>query len=216
MKIAIIEDEEDIRKLIEYALSTQGFEVSTFEKGSDFFKTEIIPDIILLDIMLPGMNGQEILKKIRDNTKFDNTLVIMLTAKSAEMDVVSCLEAGADDYIKKPFGVMELISRVKAHIRRLGREVEEIEVRDIKIDTKRRTVIKGEEEISLTYKEFELLKYLAENKSIVLSRENIIEKIWGYDYLGETRTVDMHIASLRQKIGEDYIITIRGVGYKME
>ncbi len=216
MRIAIIEDEEDIRKLIEYALSTQGFEVSTFEKGSDFFKTEIIPDIILLDIMLPGMNGQEILKKIRDNTKFDNTLVIMLTAKSAEMDVVSCLEAGADDYIKKPFGVMELISRVKAHIRRLGREVEEIEVRDIKIDTKRRTVIKGEEEISLTYKEFELLKYLAENKSIVLSRENIIEKIWGYDYLGETRTVDMHIASLRQKIGEDYIITIRGVGYKME
>ncbi|MFR7349007.1 response regulator transcription factor [Peptoniphilus sp.] len=216
MRIAIIEDEEDIRKLIEYALSTQGFEVSTFEKGSDFFKTEIIPDIILLDIMLPGMNGQEILKKIRDNTKFDNTLVIMLTAKSAEMDVVSCLEAGADDYIKKPFGVMELISRVKAHIRRIGREVEEIEVRDIKIDTKRRTVIKGEEEISLTYKEFELLKYLAENKSIVLSRENIIEKIWGYDYLGETRTVDMHIASLRQKIGEDYIITIRGVGYKME
>ncbi len=216
MRIAVIEDEEDIRKLIEYALSTQGFEVSTFEKGSDFFKTEIIPDIILLDIMLPGMNGQEILKKIRDNTKFDNTLVIMLTAKSAEMDVVSCLEAGADDYIKKPFGVMELISRVKAHIRRLGREVEEIEVRDIKIDTKRRTVIKGEEEISLTYKEFELLKYLAENKSIVLSRENIIEKIWGYDYLGETRTVDMHIASLRQKIGEDYIITIRGVGYKME
>lgn len=216
MKIAIIEDEEDIRKLIEYALSTQGFEVATFEKGSDFFKTEIIPDIILLDIMLPGMNGQEILKKIRDNTKFDNTLVIMLTAKSAEMDVVSCLEAGADDYIKKPFGVMELISRVKAHIRRIGREVEEIEVRDIKIDTKRRTVIKGEEEISLTYKEFELLKYLAENKSIVLSRENIIEKIWGYDYLGETRTVDMHIASLRQKIGEDYIITIRGVGYKME
>ena len=216
MRIAVIEDEEDIRKLIEYALSTQGFEVSTFEKGSDFFKTEIIPDIILLDIMLPGMNGQEILKKIRDNTKFDNTLVIMITAKSAEMDVVSCLEAGADDYIKKPFGVMELISRVKAHIRRLGREVEEIEVRDIKIDTKRRTVIKGEEEISLTYKEFELLKYLAENKSIVLSRENIIEKIWGYDYLGETRTVDMHIASLRQKIGEDYIITIRGVGYKME
>ena len=216
MRIAIIEDEEDIRKLIEYALSTQGFEVSTFEKGSDFFKTEIIPDIILLDIMLPGMNGQEILKKIRDNTKFDNTLVIMLTAKSAEMDVVSCLEAGADDYIKKPFGVMELISRVKAHIRRIGREVEEIEVRDIKIDTKRRTVRKGEEEISLTYKEFELLKYLAENKSIVLSRENIIEKIWGYDYLGETRTVDMHIASLRQKIGEDYIITIRGVGYKME
>lgn len=216
MRIAIIEDEEDIRKLIEYALSTQGFEVSTFEKGSDFFKTEIIPDIILLDIMLPGMNGQEILKKIRDNTKFDNTLVIMLTAKSAEMDVVSCLEAGADDYIKKPFGVMELISRVKAHIRRIGREVEEIEVRDIKIDTKRRTVIKDEEEISLTYKEFELLKYLAENKSIVLSRENIIEKIWGYDYLGETRTVDMHIASLRQKIGEDYIITIRGVGYKME
>lgn len=216
MRIAVIEDEEDIRKLIEYALSTQGFEVSTFEKGSDFFKMEIIPDIILLDIMLPGMNGQEILKKIRDNTKFDNTLVIMLTAKSAEMDVVSCLEAGADDYIKKPFGVMELISRVKAHIRRIGREVEEIEVRDIKIDTKRRTVIKGEEEISLTYKEFELLKYLAENKSIVLSRENIIEKIWGYDYLGETRTVDMHIASLRQKIGEDYIITIRGVGYKME
>lgn len=216
MRIVVIEDEEDIRKLIEYALSTQGFEVSTFEKGSDFFKTEIIPDIILLDIMLPGMNGQEILKKIRDNTKFDNTLVIMLTAKSAEMDVVSCLEAGADDYIKKPFGVMELISRVKAHIRRIGREVEEIEVRDIKIDTKRRTVIKGEEEISLTYKEFELLKYLAENKSIVLSRENIIEKIWGYDYLGETRTVDMHIASLRQKIGEDYIITIRGVGYKME
>lgn len=216
MRIAVIEDEEDIRKLIEYALSTQGFEVSTFEKGSDFFKTEIIPDIILLDIMLPGMNGQEILKKIRDNTKFDNTLVIMLTAKSAEMDVVSCLEAGADDYIKKPFGVMELISRVKAHIRRIGRELEEIEVRDIKIDTKRRTVIKGEEEISLTYKEFELLKYLAENKSIVLSRENIIEKIWGYDYLGETRTVDMHIASLRQKIGEDYIITIRGVGYKME
>lgn len=216
MKIAIIEDEEDIRKLIEYALSTQGFEVDTFEKGSDFFKEEITPDIILLDIMLPGMSGQEILKKIRDNTRFDNTLVIMLTAKSAEMDVVSCLEAGADDYIKKPFGVMELISRVKAHIRRIGREVEEIEVRNIKIDTKRRTVKKNGEEINLTYKEFELLKYLAENKSIVLTRENIIEKIWGFDYVGETRTVDMHIASLRQKIGEDYIQTIRGVGYKME
>ena len=179
-------------------------------------KGEITPDIILLDIMLPGMSGQEILKKIRENRKFDNTLVIMLTAKSAEMDVVSCLESGADDYIKKPFGVMELISRVKAHIRRLGREAEEIEVRNIKIDTKRRTVKKNGEEINLTYKEFELLKYLAENKSIVLTRENIIEKIWGFDYIGETRTVDMHIASLRQKIGEDYIATIRGVGYKME
>ena len=111
---------------------------------------------------------------------------------------------------------MELISRVKAHIRRIGREAEEIEVRDIMIDTKRRTVKKDGEEINLTYKEFELLKYLAENKSIVLTRENIIEKIWGFDYIGETRTVDMHIASLRQKIGEDYIQTIRGVGYKME
>lgn len=216
MRITIIEDEEDIRKLIEYALSTQGLDVNTFENGADFFKMDIIPDIILLDIMLPGMSGQEILKKIRNNTKFDNTLVIMLTAKSAEMDVVSCLEAGADDYIKKPFGVMELISRVKAHIRRIGREIEQLQVRDISIDTKRRTVKKDGEEINLTFKEFELLKYLAENKSIVLTRENIIEKIWGFDYVGETRTVDMHIASLRQKIGEDYIVTIRGVGYKME
>lgn len=216
MKIVIIEDEEDIRKLIEYSLNTQGFSTDSFESGMEFFKKDMVPDIILLDIMLPGMSGKEILKKIRADAKYKDTLVIMLTAKSAEMDIVSALESGADDYITKPFGVMELISRVKAHVRRMNKEVDSLTVRSIKIDLKRRTVKKDDQDIALTYKEFELLKFLAENASIVLTREKIIENIWGFDYIGETRTVDMHIASLRQKIGDEYIKTIRGVGYKME
>ncbi|MBP2026199.1 response regulator transcription factor [Peptoniphilus stercorisuis] len=219
MIIYVVEDDISILKLIEYALKSKEYEVSPFENGSDFFNSlkDELPDLILLDIMLPDIDGMEILKELKKNSKTKDIPVMMLTAKDAEIDIVTALDNGADDYMTKPFSVLELLSRVNVLLRRLNKNPEEsIEYGGIKIDLLGRNVYIDSEKIDLTYKEFELLNYLMDNKNIVLSRENLISSVWGYDYEGETRTIDMHIKSLRSKLKDKsiYIKTIRGVGYK--
>lgn len=227
MNICLIEDDENIRELIRYALASAGFDTECYEKGEDFLEhaNGQNPDLFLLDIMLPGKNGYEILKCLRKNERLKQIPVIFITAKGAEIDKVSGLDLGADDYIVKPFGVLELIARVKAVLRRssntLGQSGAQLKYKDITLDINSREVTKGPEKLDLTYKEYELLFCLMENKGRVLTREQLLEKIWGFDFIGETRTVDMHIKTLRQKIGDNiaepnYIITVRGVGYKLE
>lgn len=219
--IYIVEDDKDIREMERYALKNSGFDVKTFESGKDFFAglaTER-PDIVLLDIMLPGEDGLKILKKLRDNADTAGTAVIMVTAKDSELDKVKGLDMGADDYITKPFGIMELVSRVKAILRRTSQEADEFYTcGSIVLNNRKRTVTVQGEKCILTFKEFELLKYLIKNKGIALTREKLLEKVWGYDYEGETRTVDMHIKTIRKKLGDsaDLIKTIRNIGYKME
>lgn len=223
--IYCVEDDPGIRELIACTLNTADFEVLGFEEPQGFFieLEKRKPELILLDIMLPIMDGMSILKKLKQNSLYCDIPVVMLTAKSMEIDKVKGLEAGADDFITKPFGVLELIARVKAVLRRSGNKVEEkntIEFRGLVIDYDKRDVSFENEPIILTYKEFELLFYLMLNKGIVLSRERILQKIWGYDYEGESRTVDMHIKTIRQKIElsgcPNYIKTVRSAGYKFE
>lgn len=220
MLIYIVEDDTNICELETYALKNSGFEVKGFPEGKSFMKemTSQLPDLILLDIMLPGEDGMSILKKIRSNTIYSRIPIIMVTAKSTEIDTVKGLDAGADDYICKPFGVMELISRVKARLRRAGQEEESIKEFDgIKIDPKSRTVTADGKDVELTYKEFELLKMLMSRPEMVFRREFIMDEIWGYDYNGSGRTLDMHIKTLRQKLGKKgaLIKTVRNVGYKI-
>ena len=222
-KVYCVEDDESIRNLIIYALKNNNFEVKGFEDGSSFFQglEEETPDIILLDIMLPDEDGYEILGKLKSNSKIQDIPVIMLTSKTSEFDKVKGLDMGADDYIPKPFGVMELISRIKAVLRRTKPtdEKEEIlSIGDIKLDVKRHRVVVADEEIYLTFKEFELLNYLMSNQGIVLSRDKIMNKVWGFDFEGESRTVDVHIRRLREKIESNpseprYVHTKWGVGY---
>lgn len=220
-KIYCIEDDESIRELIVYALNTSGYKGSGFESSEDFFLQlgRSLPDLILLDIMLPGDDGLTILEKLKTNPNTKDIPVIMLTAKSTEYDIVKGLDMGADDYISKPFGVMELISRIKAALRRTGQSNshEILSFNGIIMDYDKRTIKIDEEFIKLTYKEFELLYYLLKNQSIVLTREMIMNEVWGFDFEGETRTVDVHIGTLRQKLGESgkLIQTIRNVGYKV-
>ena len=219
--IYIVEDDKDIREMERYALKNSGFEVKTFENEKEFFGglASEKPDIVLLDIMLPGEDGLKILKKIRDNADTAGIAVVMVTAKDSELDKVKGLDMGADDYITKPFGIMELVSRVKAILRRTSQEAGEFYIcGDIVLNNRKRTVTVKEEKCILTFKEFELLKYLIKNKGIALTREKLLEKVWGYDYEGETRTVDMHIKTIRKKLGDsaDLIKTIRNIGYKME
>lgn len=226
MKIAIIEDDEGICELVRYALTASNFEVFCFESGREFFKFyregSSLPDLLLLDIMLPDISGLQILKDIRGNNRTASLPVIMLTAKGSEYDRIKGLDSGADDYITKPFSILELISRINAVLRRSGGETADssrdiIKFGEIEVDKLKRTVISCGAEVPLTYKEFELLLYLLENNSIVLSREKILNHVWGFDYSGETRTVDMHIKTLRQKLGNagEYIKTVRNVGYKI-
>ena len=181
---------------------------------------EHLPALILLDIMLPNEDGMDILKKIRSNKETAEIPVIMVTAKSTELDKVKGLDSGADDYMTKPFGIMELISRVKALLRRTSKAQDEtvIEYKNIVIDNDKRSVLADGSPCELTFKEYELLKYLLINKGIVLSRDKIMNQVWGFDYEGETRTVDMHIKTLRQKLGEHggIIKTVRNVGYMVE
>jgi len=222
-KIFIVEDDENIRELVIYALNSNGFEVVGFEQGGEFFsrlKTDL-PDLILLDIMLPDQDGINILKKIKNNESTKTVPVIMLTAKGSEYDKVKGLDLGADDYITKPFSILELISRIKAVLRRGAAKTKEkndaLTLANITLDVnKRKTEVNGEP-VALTYKEFELLQYLLQNRGFVLSREKIIEQIWGFEFEGESRTVDMHIKTLRQKLGESgaLIETVRGIGYKI-
>lgn len=221
--IYCVEDEANIRELILYALKANQHEGRGFENGEDMLNAleEQIPDLILLDIMLPGEDGMSILKKLKSHKAYANIPVIMLTAKSSEMDKINGLDQGADDYILKPFSVLELIARINALLRRTQKSApkeDTIEIDGVIISCDQRTVkFSNGEEIPLTYKEFELLLYLFQNKNIVLDREKILQHIWGYDFEGETRTVDVHIASLRHKLKDKaYLIeTIRNVGYKV-
>jgi two-component system alkaline phosphatase synthesis response regulator PhoP len=221
----IVEDEQHIQQLIKYNLETIGYRATVFSDGETALvncETEH-PDMFILDIMLPGMDGLEVCKALRSNPKNKTTPVIILTAKGEEFDRVLGLELGADDYITKPFSVRELMARVKALFRRchapIATDEAIIKCGDIVIDCDRHEVTKNGIKIELPLKEYELLKLLALNPGIVMSRELLLEKVWGFDYFGETRTVDVHIRYLRQKIEDDdsnptYIETVRGIGYK--
>lgn len=218
--IYYVEDDTSIRELVLYALKTAEFQVMGFENAASFYKRmkEQQPDLILLDIMLPDEDGVSILKKLKSRPDTENIPVIMMTAKSSEYDKVLGLDSGADDYITKPFGVMELISRVKAVIRRSDRSKgsagEVLKIGELVLDEQKHEVYARGQEVSLTFKEFELLSYLMKNRGLVLSRDKILNTIWNYEYEGESRTVDVHIGSLRQKLGTcgDFIKTIRGIG----
>ena len=204
--IYIVEDDINIREIERYALKNSGFEVEEFDNGKDFFQrvSEQAPSLMLLDIMLPGEDGLEILSRVRKNPATEKTPVIMVTAKTTEIDKVRGLDMGADDYISKPFGVMELISRVKALLRRTEKEDDgdTLACGSIEIDNKRHSVTVQGETCELTFKEFELLKYLMINQGIVLSRDKLMNQVWGFEYEGESRTVDMHIKTLRHKLGD--------------
>lgn len=219
--IYLIEDDASIREIEEYALKNTGYEVATFERATPFFDKleELLPDLIILDVMLPDENGIDIVKQLRGSSITKSIPVIMVTAKTSELDLVKGLENGADDYIKKPFSVMELISRVKALLRRtLEVDVKKLEIDELSIDNDRHEVKLAGTLVELTYKEYELLTYLTINKGIVLRRDQIMERIWGIDYEGESRTLDMHIKTLRQKLGDfgSRIRTVRNVGYVIE
>lgn len=219
--IYIIEDDENIQEIEAVALKSGGHEVLVFSNAKDFYKKmqDILPDLIVLDLMLPDENGNEIMKKLRRQADTKKIPVIMVTAKTSEIDLVRGIEDGADDYLKKPFSVMELIARVKALLRRTIVEQEDIiSLYEIEINHIRHSCSVSGKEITLTYKEYELLRYLMINKGSVMSRDKIMEYVWGTDYEGESRTVDMHIKTLRQKLGfaGDYIKTVRNVGYLME
>ncbi|HAP34378.1 MAG TPA: DNA-binding response regulator [Lachnospiraceae bacterium] len=219
--IYIIEDDDSIREIEELALINAGHKVCGFSCAKDFFRKmeEILPDLCLVDIMLPDENGNEITKKLRKNTDTKKIPVIMVTAKTGELDLVKGIEDGADDYIKKPFSVMELISRVKAMLRRTQvEEIKELKLDELVINNEKHVVSIEGKAVELTFKEYELLSLFIFNKGIVLSRDAIMNQVWRTDYEGESRTVDMHVKTLRQKLG-DYgtrIKTIRNVGYVME
>lgn len=219
--VYIIEDDENIREIEEYALQTAGYTVKGFSCAKDFYKKleERQPDICLVDIMLPDKSGNDIVKDLRRNPDTKKMPVIMVTAKTTELDLVRGIEDGADDYIKKPFSVMELISRVKALLRRSApEEVKELVLDDLYLNNEKHVVSINGENVELTFKEYELLSLLLINKGIVLSRETIMERVWGIDYEGESRTLDMHIKTLRKKLLNygNRIRTVRNVGYIIE
>ena len=219
--IYIVEDDDSIREIEEFALMNAGHKVLGFPCAKDFYKKldEVIPDLCLVDVMLPDESGNEIVKKLRANFMTKKLPVIMVTAKTSELDLVKGIEDGADDYIKKPFSVMELISRVKALIRRTEvQEIKELTLDGITINKEKHEVKVDGRIVELTFKEYELLSLFIINKGIVLSRDTIMDKVWGTDYEGESRTIDMHVKTLRQKLA-DYgtrIKTVRNVGYIIE
>ena len=220
--IYIVEDDVNIREIERYALKNSGYEVEEFESGESLFKRleRAVPSLLLLDIMLPDEDGLEILKKIRSIPDTRKVPIMMITAKTAELDKVKGLDLGADDYITKPFGIMELISRVKALLRRsMNMEDEKfLSAGDIFLDGEKHMVYVKDEPIDLTFKEYELLKLLIQNQGIVMSRDVIMERIWGIDFEGESRTLDVHIKTLRQKLKNagTLIKTVRNVGYMIE
>ncbi len=219
--IYLLEDDDSIRKLVVYALENAGFEAVGFERPSSFWKAVggEIPELVLLDIMLPEEDGLSILKKLRSAAATVNIPVIMLTARNTEYDKVIGLDNGADDFITKPFGMMELVARVRALLRRSQRESGEKCLRHgmLSLYPERHLVRVGEESVELTYKEFEMLFTLMENEGRVFSRDALMDRVWGSEFDGENRTVDVHIRTLRAKLGAagEYIKTVRGVGYKM-
>ena len=216
--IYLLEDDESIRKLVLYALETQGFQSKGFESSEKFWKAleQETPDLLLLDIMLPGEDGLTVLKKLR--ARGSRLPVIMLTAKNSEYDRVQGLDAGADDYISKPFGIMELMARIRAVLRRSDHTggAADFSCGDLRIFWDRHEVYVEKQAVSLTYKEYELLRHLVENRGIVMTRETLLDRIWGLGAERENRTLDVHIRTLRSKLGAagSSIQTIRGVGYK--
>ena len=220
--IYIVEDDVNIREIESFALKNSGYTIEDFACAKDFFARirDKVPDLVLLDIMLPDEDGLEIVKKLRKKAETRMVPIIMVTAKTSEMDKVKGLDIGADDYLTKPFGVMELISRTKELLRRSLHMSEEklLSIGDIFLDDEKRMVYVHDVPCELTYKEFELLKMLMQNAGIVIPREEIMVHIWGMDYEGESRTLDMHIKTLRQKLGESgsRIKTVRNVGYRLE
>ena len=220
--IYIVEDDQNIREIESFALKNSGYTIMDFECAKDFYHqlAEKVPDCILLDIMLPDEDGLEILKKIRSIPDTRKVPIMMITAKTTELDKVKGLDLGADDYITKPFGIMELISRVKALLRRsMNMEDEKfLSAGDIFLDGEKHMVYVKDEPVDLTFKEYELLKLLVQNQGIVMSRDVIMERIWGIDFEGESRTLDVHIKTLRQKLKNagTLIKTVRNVGYMIE
>ncbi len=218
--IYLVEDDPSIRKLVSYALENSGYAVDASESGEEMWKKleTVRPELFLLDIMLPGQSGLEILAKIRSDSSLRDVPVIMLTAKGSEYDKVLGLDSGADDYIPKPFGMMELLSRIRAVLRRSehGKEKQSVSYGSIIISPSSHTVKVGGEKVELTLKEFNLLLYLMENEGIVLDRDSILNTVWGYSFDGENRTVDVHIRHLREKLGDEgqRIETVKGVGYR--
>ena len=217
-----VDDDNTIRDIEVYTLEQTGFKARGFADGIsmlDALKTEI-PELIILDIMMPEMDGLEALKKLRSESAYKDIPVIMATAKGTEMDKISGLNSGADDYLVKPFGVMEMVARVKAVLRRTAKEESagDITVGNITLKKTEHKVIANGERVELTHKEFEMLKLFMHNPNMVFSRDKLMSEIWGVDYIGETRTIDMHIKTLRQKLGDcgAQIKTVIGVGYKME
>jgi two-component system alkaline phosphatase synthesis response regulator PhoP len=218
-----VEDDDNIRELVIYALTASGYRAQGFVSGKEFFEAleEELPHLVLLDIMLPGEDGLSLLSKLKVAERFKEIPVIMLTAKGSEYDRIKGLDLGADDYITKPFSVMEAISRVRAVLRRSAHTIETedtLRIGALVLSEQKRSVTADGVPVTLTFKEFELLHHFMLNENKVLSREKLLDRIWGFDYLGETRTVDMHVKTLRQKLGtcSSYIITVRGVGYKLE
>lgn len=220
--IYCIEDDNGIRDLIVYTLTASGFEAKGFADSTEFWSAvkEETPNLILLDIMLPNEDGISILKKIRSDNRTADIPVIMETAKETEYDKVVALDLGADDYLTKPFGMMEMVSRVRAVLRRSSKEdkKQDLKFNDLEIDTDKHIVYANGEEINLTLKEYDLLKLFMENIGRAFTRDQLLSSVWGTEYVGETRTVDVHIGTLRTKLGKcgDYIKTVRGVGYRME
>ncbi len=222
MMIYCVEDDAAIRNMIIYTLNASGFEAFGFSDGEEFFEAlaKKRPALVMLDIMLSGESGIEILEKLKSNSATQNIPVIMATAKGTEFDKVTGLDLGADDYLAKPFGMMEMVSRVKAVLRRSGapRGNEKLTAGNIVMDVRQHTVFVGERQVLLTLKEFKLLRLFMENQGTVFTRDDLLLKIWATDYVGESRTVDVHMGTLRTKLldaGES-IKTVRGVGYRME
>lgn len=219
--IYIVEDDESIREIETIALKNSNYIVSAFENAKEFYKKldELVPDLILLDVMLPDESGYDIVRKLRKRPATQDIPIIMVTAKTTEMDMIKGFDGGADDYIKKPFSIMELITRVKALLRRTAKEEPKLlKLDDLVIDHDRHVVTVNNEPVDLTYKEYELLRLLMGSQGIVMTREVIMRSVWDTDFEGETRTVDMHIKTLRHKLG-DYgsrIKTVRNVGYVIE
>lgn len=219
--IYCVEDDDNIRELVIYTLETTGLKAKGFAEGAEFMEALAFdtPELILLDIMLPEEDGLAILRKLKNSSKTKDIPVIMVTAKGTEYDKVIGLDSGADDYVTKPFGMMELVSRIKAVLRRSGQTADkaDLEVDGVKMNVKKHEVTVDGQAVTLTLKEYELLERLMRNRNIVLTRDQLLEDIWGYDFDGETRTVDVHVRTLRHKLGEKGAIieTVRGVGYRI-
>jgi len=220
--IYIVEDDEAIRELISYAVEGEGYNYKAFDNAIDMLAEckNTLPHLILLDIMLPNLDGVEALKKFRENFSASDTRIILVTAKNSEIHRIQGLDAGADDYVVKPFSVLELLARVRANLRKSGgsvNDIGELIAGNLKLCLNTRVVFSSENKIDLTHREFELLKFLMLNAGAVVDREKILQEVWGYEYTGESRTVDIHIKNLRQKLGDngEKIESVRGIGYRI-